>query len=159
VKLLRADKRHFVFRLGPHEKEALAEVLGLYPCVPPAHHRLHRTAAAGAEAERQRLLDEALAEQRAAHRRRVRDLLAHPDTFRPLPRGWQFVLPRSAVEWLAQVLNDVRVGSWLALGAPEELPRHLPADPARARHAWAMELAGWFQMELLHAVAGPSDPA
>jgi hypothetical protein len=156
VRLLRADPQGFVFRVTEREKDALRDVLKLYPCVPPAHHRLRRTSKPGSADECQRLLDQALAEQRARNQRRVRALLDAPGTFRPLLPGWQFALRRSACEWLMQVLNDVRVGSWIALGSPEELPRSLSGDAAVARRVYAMELAGLFQMELLHALEAPS---
>ena len=152
MKLLRADKHRFVFRLAQREKDALRDVLELYPCVPPAHHRLRHKSKSGSEDEYQRLLDEALAEQRARNKRQVRALLDAPETFRALPQGWQFALPGSAFTWLIQVLNDVRVGSWIALGSPEELPHDIPANATVARHVCAMELAGLFQMELLKAI-------
>jgi hypothetical protein len=52
-------------------------------------------------------------------------------------------------------LNDVRVGSWLQLGAPEEMPG--PDDvpkynPAQLRAWLGMELSGKFQVELLFAL-------
>jgi hypothetical protein len=152
VKLLKADPNQLVFQLAPVEKAALLEVLKRYPCVPPAHHRLTRREATDPDAEKQRLLDEALAEQRAANQRQLRALLQHPETFRRVESHWQFTLRHGEFEWLLQVLNDVRVGSWLALGSPEELPRSLPDDPQTAPHAVMMELAGLFQMTLLEAI-------
>jgi len=158
VKLLAADKDWLRFQLSDGEKAVLLDVLGLYPCVPPAYHRLSREPRDNADRERQRLLDEALAEQRAQHRRLLQALLHNPDTFRKVGTRWQMTLRRGDFDWLLQVLNDVRVGSWIALGSPEQLPRKLPRDAAQAAHACAMELAGLFQMVLLDAVEGETAP-
>jgi hypothetical protein len=55
--------------------------------------------------------------------------------------------------WLLEVLNEVRVGSWLNLGKPDNLDRVLLAqDEANARSLWSMELSGYFQMALLAAL-------
>lgn len=154
MKLLKADKDHLRFRLSAGEKAVLLDVLALYPRVPPAHHRLSREERDDSDRERQRLLDEALAEQRAQNRRLLRTLLQQPDTFRKVGAYWQMTVRRGDFEWLLQVLNDVRVGSWIALGSPEELPKKLPRDATRAADACAMELAGLFQMALIEAVEG-----
>lgn len=154
MKLLKADKDHLQFRLSPSEKAVLLDVLALYPRVPPAHHRLSTREQDDADRERQRLLDEALAEQRTQNRRLLQTLLRQPDTFRKVGTHWQMTLRRGDFEWLLQVLNDVRVGSWIALGSPEQLPRKLPRDATRVADACAMELAGLFQMALIEAVEG-----
>jgi len=153
VKLLRSDKDWMVFRLNAVEKRTLLDILGLYPRVPPSHrrHRLQIQPTAG-DAENQRLLDEALAEQRADKQRQLKALLEAEETFRATPKGAELHLRHADCEWLIQVLNDVRVGSWIALGEPEELPRTLPADGAKAAQMCAMELAGLFQMTLLEAL-------
>jgi hypothetical protein len=142
-----------VFLLNPVEKETLLDILGLYPCVPPGHRR-HRlqTQSVASDAENQHLLDEALAEQRANKQRQLQALLHAGGTFRATPKGFELNLRHVDCEGLVQALNDVRVGSWIALGEPEELPRKLPADGTQAAQACAMELAGLFQMTLLEAI-------
>ena len=156
MKLLKADNDQFVFQLNSGEKAALLEVLARYPCVPPAHHRLTRKGMSDPDSDKQRLLDEALAEQRAQNRRQLQTLLHNPGTFQRGQTCWRFRLRHGDFEWLLQVLNDIRVGSWLALGSPEELPRGMPDDPERATQVLGMELAGLFQRTLLEAVENHS---
>jgi hypothetical protein len=151
MKLLRADKEGIAFKLSSGEKIVLLDVLKLYPCVPLSHHRLSRGEKGSSHAENQRLLDEALSEQRGRNKRQLRALLQHPQTFQREDRSWRLTLRHGDLEWLIQVLNDVRVGSWIALGSPEKLARQLPADEEQARHAFAMEIAGLFQIALLEA--------
>jgi len=151
MKLLRANKDALVFRFNEGEKAVLLDILKLYPCVPPGHrrHRLHARAAISSDLENQCLLEEALAEQRAKTKRQLQAWLKSPKTFLATPAGAELHLRRSDFDWLLQVLNDVRVGSWIALGEPEELPDDLPANETDAAHVCAMELAGLFEMTLL----------
>jgi len=61
------------------------------------------------------------------------------------------------MEWMLQLLNDVRVGCWVKLGRPEleGVPkRHLTGQAAR--DMTALELSGYFQMVLLEAFKGPA---
>jgi hypothetical protein len=76
----------FRLEFGPHEKLLLLEVLKLYPRIPPAHQRLTKSADLPNLAADQRLLDEALAEQRAKNRKQLDGLLANPQRFAETPR-------------------------------------------------------------------------
>ena len=155
MKLLRANKGSLVFLFSEGERAVLLDILQLYPCVPPGHRRhCLQTQPAARDAENQRLLDEALAEQRTKTKRQLHAWFESPRTFRATPAGFELHLRHGDLEWLMQVLNDVRVGSWIALGEPEELPRKLPANETDAAHACAMELAGLFQMTLLEIIEG-----
>jgi hypothetical protein len=152
VKLVRAAKDQFVFQLGAEEKHVLLHLLKLYPRLPPAHHRLSKEGRLPDPEASQRLLDEALAEQRAESKKKLHALLADPQRLKQNPHGWRLSLSSTEIEWLLQVLNDIRVGSWVLLGSPEE---HLKTFNAQtAPHFWAMEMAGAFQMELLHLLEG-----
>jgi len=152
VKLLRAANDRFVFQLGAPEKHVLLHLLKLYPRVPPAHHRLSKSGRLPDAEASQRLLDEALAEQRAECQKKLQALLADPQRLKEHPPGWQLSLASMELEWLLQVLNDIRVGSWVLLGSPEE--RLDLVNAQTAPHLWAMEMAGAFQMEFLAAMEG-----
>jgi len=57
------------------------------------------------------------------------------------------------MEWLLQVLNDIRVGSWLVLGEPDEKKgKPIEVNDENARYYAAMEFCGLFQMTLLDAL-------
>ena len=152
MKLIRATKGRLVFHLDHWEERLWLYVLRLYPCVPPAHQRLSKAGRLPDAEANQRLLDEALAEQRAENKKQVQALLADPRRFEPTQTGAHLSLARAEVEWLFQVLNDVRVGSWVRLGSPEGKPREVTI--ATAPHFVAMEMAGYFQMQLLEALEG-----
>jgi hypothetical protein len=151
VNLLRVENDHYLFHLAKQERELLALILRLYPVIPAAHQPLSKSAANPNPAN-QRLLDEALAEQRKENKKLVQSFLADPQRFLETETSCRLTLTAAEIEWLLQVLNDVHVGSWIRLGSPDKkLTRVAPDDP-NAPHALAMDLATFFQMHLLEAV-------
>ena len=150
MRLVKATKDRLIFHLGLREQRSLLQILKLYPCVPSAHHVLSKSDRLSNREENQRLLDEALAEQRAQNKHQLQALLADPRRFDRTETGVRLSLSPPEAEWVLQVLNDIRVGSWVILGSPEEKPVDL--DAAKAPHFLAMELAGYFQMQLLEAL-------
>jgi hypothetical protein len=56
------------------------------------------------------------------------------------------------LEWLLQVLNDIRVGSWVQLGSPDtDTVRRGGLTPEEARAVAAMDMSAYFQSGLLEA--------
>jgi len=152
MKLVRATRSRLHFHLGAREERLLRQVLKLYPRVPSAHHALSKSDRLPNREANQRLLDEALAEQRAECKRHVAALLADPRRLTHTEAGGQLSLSPAEVEWVLQVLNDIRVGSWIILGAPEHRLPEL--SESNAPHVWAMEMAGHFQAQFLEALQG-----
>ena len=97
-------------------------------------------------------MDEALAEHRADNKKQLQALLADRRRFTHTETGVQLSLSPAQVDWVLQVLNDVRVGSWVLLGSPEELAVDL--NEKTAPHVRAMEMAGYFQAQFLEALSG-----
>ena len=157
MKLLHSDKRGFVFHLGEREKHLLLETLQLYPLIPASHHRIASNSDTPADDERQRLLEEALAEHRRENRRQLQAMFNETHRFRETEAGFQLHLSAPQVEWLLQVLNDIRVGSWLALGEPEQ-GEEPPPDKNNAHGLLAMEVCGLFESALLAALGVQESP-
>ena len=149
MKLVRASATQFQFQLAKRERHFLLETLKLYPLIPSAHQPLSRSEKLPDREANQRLLDEALAEQRADNKKRLLAFLGTRQRFTENSAGFLFKLSPAELEWLLRVLNDIRIGSWLILGSPEELLHRL--DETTAPHVWVMEMAGFFQMRLLEA--------
>jgi hypothetical protein len=155
MKLIRADKKSFVFAMGRREKHLLLGLLKLYPLVPATHHRLSKPAKAGQDDENQHLLDEAIAAQRRENRQQVQALLNEPGRFKETESGFHLTLSPPQMDWLLQVLNDVRIGSWLNLGSPDTEEREqLVVNEKTSPSYWAMEVAGFFEMALVEAMSG-----
>jgi len=155
VKFIQARQDQLFFEIGRRERSLLGEILQLYPLVSPAHHRLSKTAAAGQLKEHQRLLEESLAAQRAENRKNVRAMLDEPGRFRTAPPGFRLKITRTETEWLLQVLNDVRVGSWIALGSPDtEAGEKIPLNEQTSPYIRSIEIAGAFEAVFLDALTG-----
>lgn len=152
----RASKGGLIIQLEAAERDILSETLNLYPLVPATHPRLSKTAADQSE-ENQRLLEESLAEQRAENRRQLDAMMQSSKRWRKISAGLQLRLSAAEVEWLLQVLNDVRVGSWLLLGEPDEdNPPEL--SPEKFRYTMTMELCGLLQSALLATLGESQSP-
>jgi len=158
VKLIQRDGENFLFHISKREKGLFFEVLKLYPLIPTAHHRVSQTAAPGVM-ESQKLLEGALAERTKENKRQLLAMLNHEAGLQETEgaRAHRFKLNVPQVEWLLQVLNDIRVGSWLILGEPDEKKgKPIELNDKNARYYAAMEFCGLFQMTLLNAIQQPS---
>jgi hypothetical protein len=147
VKLLSRNKNRFEFQLVPREKELLLELLQLYPQVPAEYQRLSR---ADAEEANQRLLNEALQESRSENKKQLLAMFSDPTRLCRLDEDWLLKLTEPELDWLLQILNDVRVGSWIQLGSPESPLEALTGK--NAPHFWALEMAGYFQGSFLEVL-------
>ena len=155
MKLLRARRDHLVFEISRDEKRLLFEILKLYPLVSETHHRLSRKSNIVQPKDHQRLLDESLADQRKENQKNVQVLLNEPGRFDAAPPGFHLKITRPEIEWLLQVLNDIRVGSWIALGSPDpESGKPAVYDEKTVPRYQTMELAGAFEMVFLEALTG-----
>jgi hypothetical protein len=152
MKLIQSTRTRLVFQLGLREKQSLLQLLKLYPWMPSTHHVLSKTGRVPDAEANQQLLNDALAEHRAANKQQLQTLLANPRRFKTTDKGARLSLSPYEVEWLLQVLNDIRVGSWVVLGSPDQKPAELTA--ANAPAYLTMETAGYFQMQLIQALEG-----
>jgi len=159
VRLIERDEAGCTFYLAKREQAALFQLLGRYPVLSAAAFAA-RKARPGAKADaeergHQELLQEALAGQQNENRRQLEAFLKEKDRFQPKEKGLVFKVSAAELEWLLQVVNDIRVGSWMQLGEPD-----LAAQPPfkftveNLRHAAAMESAGLVQHILLSAAQG-----
>jgi hypothetical protein len=97
--------------------------------------------------------------QREENRKKVVELLNEPKRFTECAAGYRTKFTRGEIEWLLQVLNDIRVGCWLALGSPDEHPEMKKGMSNQTRSQIAtMEMAAFFEMGFLHAVSGNLQP-
>jgi hypothetical protein len=152
VKLIRVTKGNFLFHLGKREKLLLTQVLRLYPRIPPATFPLSKSGKLPDAEANQRLLDESLAEQREQNRKSLQAFLTDPRRFTDTESGSRLSLSPSELEWLLQILNDVRVGSWLLLGSPDQNMELKLLNEKTAADFWAMEMSLQFQLPLLDAL-------
>lgn len=154
MKFVQASEAGFGFEFNLREKQLLLKVLSLYPLIPATHHQLSRKNQAAGD-ENQKLLEESLAEHRKEARQKVRRFITNPKHFQAKGHSYLWTASRGELEWVLQVLNDVRVGSWLALGSPDlQAAQKKPPTPENYHHYWAMDVAGGFEMVFIAALSG-----
>ena len=152
MKFVKADKGKYSFQIAKTEREVLFNLVELYPLIPVSHQRLTKFED---RPDDQQLLEESLDEQRKKNRAEIQKMLKAKSRFRENKKGYRFSLKAEQVEWLLQVFNDLRVGSWLALGSPDGLEQTIAAlNENNTQYFWTMELATEFQVALLNAMNG-----
>ena len=149
----------FQLELARQEKALLLHLLSLYPLVPAAHHRLTKDKKLPRREENQQLLDDALKHQREQNKKEIHALINTPGRFVETKHASKVAFTRGELEWLLQVVNDVRVGCWIALGSPGyEAKKKTKLDPEALRHTMFMELSGAFEMFFLGVINGDVPP-
>jgi hypothetical protein len=153
VKLLSKKGDEWVFLVGKRERSMLLELLHLYPMLGSGHFK-KRTNKKSSGLLDEKLLEEALAETRQQNRQRLLEMLNEPDRFQETELGFKFAVKRAELEWLLQILNDIRVGAWAQLGSPDpkmglELELKEEDDPLLI----TMDVAGMYETALLQALA------
>jgi hypothetical protein len=142
-----------LFQITPREKAALLAVLQLFPVLDASHHQFTNPPQPARAAE-QRLLQESMSQLQDAHQRKLDQLFRGEEQFFPVSRGeLRMALTAAQLEWLLQILNDIRVGSWVRLGCPDLADgAHLKLSGSNAHALYAMHVCGEFQSIFLEAV-------
>ena len=141
------------YQLRPNEANILKGLIQQFPFTAPALARSSKTATDPAAVERDKLLNESLAEHRQELKKLALTLLRE-EFWQPDQAGPVLTLDAAGREILLQLLNDIRLGAWQALGAPEGLDTE-PIVPTMQAFAWRnlMDLAGYFEMQFLEPEA------
>ncbi len=152
MKLARLENDRLRLVLDSHEKELFIGLLQLYPAVPAGHRKLTQHGGLPDQEASQALLDESLAETRAHHQKAIAAWFTGAKNLSEAEHETTIDLSLEEVEILLQVLNDIRIGSWIALGSPETRMPRLNAE--NAPQLWAMQLSDTFLMDLLEGLQG-----
>lgn len=155
MKLLERLGERLVFRLSTREKQLLERLLSFYPLQSDTLAKLSKAVDSRFDDGNQ-LLVEARKEQRSELSGWLSRRLCEGAAFVATGTTWRLVLDGTDPERLLQVLNEIRVGSWLKLGRPENLDAVESDDGAVALaplHGLMM-LSGQFEMVLVHAMMG-----
>src|ERR1039458_3708032 len=146
------------YQLNQREGDCLRSLLRQFPINANVQAKISKTDADPKSVEREKLLNESLAEHRKELRKQAMNLLA-PVKFKRGEKGYQLTLNLEEREILLQILNDIRIGCWHALGEPEELePKKPPQTEKELIFYNLMNLAGYFEVAFLHALGRDTQP-
>ena len=150
MKLLKQVRNGWEYELNQQEAMCLRTLIRDFPLTPVTRAQATKTESGRKAAEREQLLNESLAEHRLDLKRRATKLLAS-GKLKAGQAGWRLRLNLEEREILLQLFNDIRVGSWRALGEPEDLESITPARSEKEMSFHTlMQLAGYFEVKLLN---------
>jgi hypothetical protein len=149
MRLLGQSTGRWEYELSRNEADVLFRLVKKFPFTETGLSHMSRTDDEPTMAEREKLLNESLAEHRKELTKLALNFLAE-DKWRRLDNGQLLALDSTAREILLQILNDIRVGCWRALGQPENLDT-VPAQTSAKDQTFRnlMDVAGYFEMNLL----------
>lgn len=150
MKLVESNEHHLVFEITSEQRLLLEHALRRYP-VDFEEDPISRDPQFDLT-DADELLTAAMAESRAENRRAVGNFLREPGRFEEGEDGCRMKLQRSKINWLLEVLNDVRVGCWHQLGQPDLESFRADAGTDVTEKVFAMQLCAWFQVALLEAL-------
>lgn len=155
MKLVEAKADQFVFRFSRREREMFTHILRQFPAGDQPVGPVSKSGELAMVAEQEALLAEAMAAQRAEDRHLVDAFLGEQGRFAEVKSAFHLRLSAAQMDWLLQVINEVRVGLWVKAGRPEQ-PRAMLFG-GHLEPALTMELCAHFQMVLLGALGGERD--
>ena len=148
MKLLKHSGAGWRYELEQREGILLRMLVREFPLTAATAIKITRTGGDARSAERERLLSESLAKHRQELKQQAGKLLVN--RLKVGKDGWRLSLSMDEREVLLQLLNDIRVESWHALGDPENLDA-LPPDFSEAdfRYHQLIHAAGYFEWKML----------
>lgn len=159
MKLIKLTPDDAQYLLNATELHLFGAVLEKFPFTEGPPGEISRTANGQdpQTREREKLLKQSLAEHRRELTQSARNLLAG-DRVKPAKKGHLLTLTVGDRETLLQILNDIRVGCWHALGQPEELETR-STKMTEQEFAWRnlMHLAGYFETAIVEEELSDED--
>lgn len=134
----------------------MLKLLALFPVLSTSYHKATRNSDARKIGIDPELLEQALADQQKELKEAVQKMIKQPSRFKLHDLGYVFTVKVNEMEWLLQLFNDIRVGSWVKLGSPKrDGGAGIEITEQNIELAWAMEMAGLFEHTLLEALDRP----
>ena len=157
MKILSNKKNTCAFEFESGELQLLFHILQRYPCTPQSYAKLSKFSDEQELKENEELLKEALAEQNEANMKLIKGFIADETKFPKSDKNLRICFSEEEIDWLLQILNDVRIGMWLKLGSPNQETPPQNNDPNYIREFSLMQISGEFEAFLLHALNSRAD--
>jgi hypothetical protein len=157
MRLLNQTEGGWQYQLSRGEAQALRSLIRQFPTPAKLAVKITKTDTDPKAAEREKLLHDSLAEHREELRRKAQHLIGE-DRLKLQRDRYVLSIGPDDREILLQILNDLRVESWCALGQPEDLDSPSNLSESERVHHSRMILAGYFECELLdlEQTSGPA---
>jgi len=158
MRLVRQTKQWLKYQLNQREVECLRSLLRQFPITADVHAKISQTDDDPKSVERETLLNESLVEHRKELKIQATNLIS-AEKLKLGEKGCLLTLDPEEREIFLQILNDIRIGCWHALGKPEELEPEKPPQTEKELVFYnLMNLAGYFEVAFLQALGRNSRP-
>ena|ERR1039457_48237 len=149
MKLLKQSGGNWRYALRQNEFDLLCHLLNKFPFTEIIPAKISRTDRDPKSFERKNLLNESMTEHRKELKRQAVNLITG-NKLKKVEKLHLLTLTAEDREIMLQVLNDIRVGCWHALGKPERLElQQLDCSAQEFRYHNLMNLAGYFEHHLI----------
>jgi hypothetical protein len=149
MKLIERSEGNWQYALNQTEFGLLCHLMEKFPHTRRALAKISKTDSDPKSVEREELLNESLVEHRKELKKQAVDLIAG-NKLKISRKRHLLTLTAEDREILLQILNDIRVECWRALGEPESLePQKLDDSAQETKYRSLMNLAGYFEHHLL----------
>jgi len=148
MKLVKRENGTWQYGLNPIEADLLNRLLNQFPFTENGPAEITRTDKDPKVADREKLLNESLAEHRQELQKQALELLIKQSKNRE--QSQRLILNAAQREILLQILNDIRIGCWVALGKPDSMePESFNHTAQELAQHHLMNLAGYFEHHLI----------
>src|ERR1017187_12454 len=149
MKLAKQLGRSWQYTLSQNEFDILCHLLKKFPYTEVVPATISKTDADPKSFEREKLLNESMAEHRKELKRQAVNLIAG-NKLKKSKNRHLMTLTAEDREILLQILNDIRVGCWHSLGKPGSLELQKPdCSPQELQLRSLLNLAGYFEHHLI----------
>lgn len=149
MKLVKCKDEVWQYHFAQNEADVLVGLLNKFPFTKIDPVKISKTDKNPKAKEREKLLNESLAEHRKELKSQAMNLI-RPEKFKRQENGLLMTLSLEEREMLLQILNDIRVGCWRALGEPEDLHLKIAQTSTKEQvYRNLMDLAGYFECSLI----------
>jgi len=149
MKLVRQTDEDWHYLLDENEFIVLQALLEKFPFTDPVRGKITKTDGEPKTRDREKLLNESLAE----HRKELQEMAGHliaPEKLQHQGKDFEMILSPDERETLLQILNDIRIGCWHALGQPDKLePKSEQLSEEELANFSLMNVAGYFEHSLV----------
>jgi hypothetical protein len=149
VKVIKRSESNWQYALNQTEFGLLCLLLKKFPHTESVPAKISKTDSDLKSVEREELLNESLVEHRKELKRQAVNMLSD-NKLKKNKKRHLLTLTAGDREILLQILNDIRVGCWRALGEPEGLElQKCDGSAQELKYRSLMNLAGYFEHYLI----------
>jgi hypothetical protein len=149
MKLINRSEGNWRYALNQTEFGLLGHLMKKFPHTRRALAKISKTDSDPESVEREELLNDSLVEHRKELKRQAMNLIAG-NKLKISKKRHLLTWTAEDREILLQILNDIRVECWRALGEPENLElQKLACSAQEIKYRSLMNLAGYFENRLL----------